>query len=247
MSQALLKTPTQNNLQYQLDAQYTSGGTTLTLSQSVAGVVQAPGICVVDRIDTNGSLTPTKRTYYKFTGVSGAQLSGISLADGTDQTHAVGAIVEFVPDVIWAGSIYDGLSQLIDVSTGTLDTTKVVNLSTAQTLTNKTLASPTVVEDMYSLGNLTGAITLDSANGINQFGTLTGSVTITLTTPTSNKKRRTTYFLATGAGSYTISFSTSVTWQDATTPTWTTTASKLNAFTLFYDGSSWWGMGAKFA
>lgn len=143
MAQSIKNVPTQNSLSYTLDSQYTAGGTTLVLSSSVAGIAQAPGVVVVDRIDSNSALTPTKRTYYYFTGVSSATLTGVSVADGTDQTHAVGAVVEFIPDVKWAQSVYDALSQVVAPSTGLLDTTKVTDLTTAQVLTNKDLTSGT--------------------------------------------------------------------------------------------------------
>jgi len=81
----------------------------LTLNQSVAGVVRAPGTLVIDRVDTSGNSTPTKREYITFTGVSGADLTGLTRgsANSTDQVHAVGAIVELVPDVDWANGVYN--------------------------------------------------------------------------------------------------------------------------------------------
>lgn len=104
---SLPRVPTSNNQQYTLDAQIAAGANSLTLNQSVAGVIRAPGYVVVDRIDTSGNKTPTKREYKKFTGVSGAQLTGLSNVDGTDQVHAVGAIVEVVPDVKYEQDWYD--------------------------------------------------------------------------------------------------------------------------------------------
>jgi hypothetical protein len=138
---SVLKVGTQNNLQFTLNSNYTAGGSTLVLSQDVSSVVQAPGVVCVDRVDTNGAKTPTKRTYYYFTGVTTSTLTGVSVADGTDQAHSVGAIVEFVPDVKWAQSIYDALVNVVVASTGAVDTTKVVTPTGAQTLTNKTIAS----------------------------------------------------------------------------------------------------------
>lgn len=143
MAQTIKQVPTSNSLSYTLDSGYSAGGTTLVLNQSVAGTVQAPGVVVVDRIDSSGNKTPTKRTYYYFTGVSSATLTGVSVADGTDQSHGIGAIVEFTPDVKWAQSIYDALTQTVVASTGVLDTTKVVDLTTAQVLTNKDISSAT--------------------------------------------------------------------------------------------------------
>jgi hypothetical protein len=93
------RVPTGNNKQYTLDAQISAGATSLTLNQTVAGVVRAPGYLVIDRIDSSGNVTATKREYKYFTGVSGANLTGLSSSDGTDQVHAVGAIVEFVSNV----------------------------------------------------------------------------------------------------------------------------------------------------
>lgn len=103
----LPRVPSSNNQQYTLDAQITAGATSLTLNQTVDSVVRAPGYLVIDRIDASGSRTPSKREYKKFTGVSGAQLTGLTSVDGTDQVHAVGAIAEFVPDVKYEQDWYD--------------------------------------------------------------------------------------------------------------------------------------------
>lgn len=105
--------PTQNAVQKTLDTTLASGGTSLTLNESVAGLFSGvsatnPGSCVIDRVDSSGNETPSKREYLSFTGVSGATLSGLSRnidGSGTDQEHSVGAIVEFVPDVSTFGSV----------------------------------------------------------------------------------------------------------------------------------------------
>ncbi len=118
MSVGLYNVPTTNNLQYTLNSSYSVGGTTLTLNATLTGVVQYPGTCVVDRIDSSGNKTATKRTYYKFTGVSGQQLTGVSTVDGTDQSHSVGAIVEFVPDITQQQAIVDTFAVEHDKTTG---------------------------------------------------------------------------------------------------------------------------------
>ena len=127
------RVPTTNNRQHTLDAQISASATTITLNESVAGVVRAPGYIVIDRIDSSGNITASKREYKYFTGVSGAQLSGVTSVDGTDQVHAVGAIVEFVPTVNHENDKYDvfttehsalgqhtSLLSLTTVKTGTL-------------------------------------------------------------------------------------------------------------------------------
>lgn len=105
----LYQVPTQNSVQYTLDSAYNPGDSNLTLNQTLTGVIQAPGVCVVDRVDSSSNATPTKRDYFTFTGVSGVQLTGISggKAGSTNQAHSVGAIVEFIPDIVWAQAIYD--------------------------------------------------------------------------------------------------------------------------------------------
>lgn len=130
----LYRVPTQNNAQYTLDSQLAAGGTTLTLNQSVAGIVQAPGVCVIDRVDSSGSKTPSKREYISFTGVSGADLTGLSrgLAGSTDQVHAVSAIVEFVPDVVQEEAKYVWSVKEHD-TTGVH--ASLVSLTVAKTLT----------------------------------------------------------------------------------------------------------------
>lgn len=110
------RVPTSNNQQYTLDAQIAAGAGSLTLNQSVAGVIRAPGYVVIDRIDTSGNKTPTKREYKKFTGVSGANLTGLTNVDGTDQVHAVGAIVEVVPDVKYEQDWYDAITTEHDTN-----------------------------------------------------------------------------------------------------------------------------------
>lgn len=103
MADALLRVPTDNALQYRLDTVLSDSETSaLTLDTNVAGVVRAPGLIVVDRINSSSEETPDDREYISFTGVSGTQLTGLTrgLAGSTAQEHAVSAIVEFIPDVI---------------------------------------------------------------------------------------------------------------------------------------------------
>ena len=111
-------------------------------------------------------------------------------------------------------------------------------------LTGKS-ASPRV-GGVYDNGNLTGAITIDMNKGTRQKGTLTGNVTITISNPSEGEALE-LFLLQDATGGRTISFSTTIIWQDNTTPTWTTTASKMNVINLRFVGSTWYGVGAKFA
>lgn len=129
---ALYQQPTNNNLQYTLNTQLAQGGSTAVLSSSVAGVVQAPGVFVVDRVDSAGNKTASVREYISFTGVSGANLTGLSkgLAGSTDQVHNVGAIVEFVPDVTWANAIYTTITQEHSVTGQHTSLASISNINT---------------------------------------------------------------------------------------------------------------------
>lgn len=110
----LYNVPLQNNIQRTLANTLNAGETsTITFSTSVSAVLQAsasiPGLLVIDRVDANGTATPSLTEYISFTGVSGSTVTGLTrgLAGSSDIAHSVGAIVEFVPDVTWADAIND--------------------------------------------------------------------------------------------------------------------------------------------
>lgn len=175
------------------------------------------------------------------------------LEGGSAQSHSSGASVKGVLTAGMWNNLIDALALIIDKAAGTIKSgiTFASAILTTPTITTPTIGTSIIVNDVYSLGNLTGAVTIDPANGDRQGGTLTGNVTgITLTAPASNKKRTLTLYLGTGTGTFTIAWTTSVTWQDGATwgtGYYTTTASKLNVIVLYYDGSAWWGMPGKFA
>jgi hypothetical protein len=87
--------------------------------------------------------------------------------------------------------------------------------------------------------NSSTAITLDLANGTMQDITLTGSATITMPTAVAGKSF--ILFLRSGAGSYTVAWTT-VKWPGGTAPTVTTTASRLDIYSFFSDGTNWYGI-----
>lgn len=158
----LLKVPTQNSIQYTLDSQILAGASSLTLNQSVSGIVQAPGVLVIDRIDSSGAITASKREYKTFTGVSSATISGLSggLGGSTDQVHAVGAIVEFIPDVVWAQSVYDTITAEHTTS-GVHDNTILAFLAGTQTFTGaKTFGSGLLLATSPKI-----TTSIDDANG----------------------------------------------------------------------------------
>lgn len=143
-----LKYPTYTNaVQKTLDEDLYAGTTSFLTLNNVTGIQNKVGVCVIDRVDGNGDATPLKREYIIYSGVSGKTLTGLTRnADGgsTDQDHLKDAIVEFVSDVLQQQAILDALGNLVNIGTGEVDTTKIVDLTTSQTLASKILTSPTV-------------------------------------------------------------------------------------------------------
>jgi hypothetical protein len=192
--------PSQNAIQKTLDAQLLSGITASMTLNNVTGIQNKPGVCVVDLIDANENFTPAKREYISFTGVSGTTLTGLTRnADGggSDQDHAVGAIVQFPADIIQQQALIDTMlvqhtdegihtDALVttlkatgaEVNTGTEDakivtpksladsdyitaTSAPVTLDNTVTLTNKTLTSPKINEDVALTSSATELNKLD--------------------------------------------------------------------------------------
>jgi hypothetical protein len=106
--------------------------------------------------------------------------------------------------------------------------------------TNGALTNPTVtnyVETAYT-ANTSTAITLNLANGTVQILTLTGSPTITMPAAVAGKSF--IIQLKTGAGSYSVTWTT-VKWPGGTAPTITSTASRMDIYSFFSDGTNWYG------
>ena len=115
--------------------------------------------------------------------------------------------------------------------------TTVVDDTRNVTSNNITLTSYT--ETAY-VANSSTAITLNiTANGTVQVITLTGTATITMPTAVSGKSF--ILFLKQDAtGSRTVTWST-VNWPGGTAPTITSTASKMDIYSFFSDGTYWYG------
>jgi hypothetical protein len=135
--------------------------------------------------------------------------------------------------------ITPGLSTITVLKGGTGVTTSTgtgsVVLNSAPALTNPTITN--YVETPYSANSST-AITLALTNGTVQIITLTGTCTITMPSAVSGKSFM--LLLKTGAGAYTVTWST-VQWPSGTAPTLTATASKMDKFVFTSDGTNWYG------
>jgi len=110
----LIYPTTENCTQKTLGAELLEGITASATFNSVTGIQNKKGLFVVDRVDTNGTETPNKREYITFIGTSGNTVTTLvrGLGGSTDQDHAVGAIVEFVSDVVQQQAILDELETI---------------------------------------------------------------------------------------------------------------------------------------
>lgn len=124
--------PTSKNaIQKNLAAQLLSTATTgdAITFDDVDGIQNKPGVLVINRIDANNASTPSAREFISFTGTSGnTVLIDTRNVDGSGatRTHAIGSIVEFISDAVWAQRIID---QAL-VEHGTDGTHSVANMIT---------------------------------------------------------------------------------------------------------------------
>jgi len=215
----LYNVPLENGVQLTLqNALLTGVTTTITFTASVTSKLQAsasiPGILVIDRVDANGNETPTKTEYISFTGVTGSTVTGLTrgLANSTNQDHAAGAIVEFVPDVVWADSINDvfteqhtaaGNHKVLDWVTDTDGTTVTFDLTTYK-------------KHRVTLG---GNRTL-ALSGVSAGDTFIISL------------------IQDGTGGRTVTWFSTIKWADGVTPTLTTTANKADVFGFIQTSSN---------
>lgn len=119
----------------------------------------------------------------------------------------------------------------------TYPSSRSVNLD-ASSIANLTNPTVTNYTETPFTANTSTAITLALTNGTVQILTLTGSPTITMPTAVSGKSF--VIMLKTGAGSFTVTWST-VKWPSGTAPTITSTASRQDVFSFFSDGTNWYG------
>ena len=113
--------------------------------------------------------------------------------------------------------------------------------TTALSLISGAVVNPTItnyVETRFTANSST-AITLALTNGTMQDITLTGICTITMPAVSSGKSFL--LMLRTGAGGYTVTWTT-VKWAGGTAPTLTATASRMDIFSFFSDGTNWYGV-----
>lgn len=112
MASDFLYPPSKNAVQKTLSAQLlnTASTTDPITFDDVDGIQNKPGVLVINRVDSNGVATASAREYISYSGTSGTTvLIQTRNVDGgaSAKTHNIGAIVEFIPDVVWAQRMID--------------------------------------------------------------------------------------------------------------------------------------------
>lgn len=203
--------PTQNGLQKTLGAQLDTAEVSTATLNNTTGIQNKKGLFVVDRVDSSGTEKDAAvREYITFDNVSGSTVTGLTrgLGGTTDQDHAVGAVVEFVMDVVQEQALIDTLITEHGTD-GTHNTAFVVTPTGTQTLTNKTLTTP-VLASFYQDAAKTKLMTTPSTAS-DTIVTLAATQTLTnktLTSPTVNTPKITKRVVT--ATSYTTDTGTSL-------------------------------------
>lgn len=164
----LYYSPTANGIQKTLGAQLDTGVTSSATFNNTTNIQNLKGLFVVDRIDTSGAEKDAAvREYISFTGVSGSTVTTLTrgLGGTTDQDHAIGAVVEFVSDVVQQQAILDTITAEHSTA-GVHDATVLAKLAGAQTFTGaKTFTT-----------GLLKAVDVTSGSGVSTFPTSTGTL-----------------------------------------------------------------------
>lgn len=134
MAVKLWKASTSNAFSTTLNGNVTNVDTSITLTTTTG--LQAPGVLVIDRVNTLGTATPTIREYISFTGISTNTLTGVSrgLGGSNAQSHSSGAVVEEAFSVTHWGDMLDYLAVSHD-SNGNIVSSSAT-LGTARVLTH---------------------------------------------------------------------------------------------------------------
>lgn len=140
MSAKLWSVGTSNAFSTTANGSIGAGDTSITLTTTSG--LQAPGVVVIDRVDANGTSTPTAREYVSFTGIASNTLTGCTrgLGGSSAQAHASAAVVEEV----WSITHWNDAVSFMQASH---DSTGNISVSTA-TLITPTIGTPKLITSL---------------------------------------------------------------------------------------------------
>lgn len=164
--------PTANFLQKTLNGAISDSVATITLSNTTN--MQAPGYVVIDRTDSNGTLTPSAREVVSYTGISGNDLTGCTRGadNSTARQHSDGAIVETTPTV----GLFNSLATIVSKTVTTDGYIRAINspvsISIGQFLTINATSIASIADikaERASVGGMT-IVTSINASGASVVG-----------------------------------------------------------------------------
>ncbi len=206
-----------------------------TIARVSAGVISVEGVNVVTTSSTD-TLTNKTLTAPKF-----ADLGYLADANG-NELIILDTVASAVNEVTFANAA-TGNDPNFTASGG--DTNVGIKLTTKGTGKITTVGS--VNHGDYNVyftetdnGNSSTADTIDWTKSNHQKSTLTGNCTYTFTAP-NGPSHLTLKVIQDGTGSRTVTWPSAVHWSGGTAPTLTTTASKVDVITFYYDGSTYFG------
>lgn len=119
---------------------------TITLNSTAGLPTDTEIVLTFNRVTSSGVVNPTSLVERIRGKISGSTLTSYTrgVDSTTEQAHGAGTVVEYIPNAEDMNDLIDGI--LVEHNQdGTHDTTKVVDLSTAQTLTNKTIGTSNLI------------------------------------------------------------------------------------------------------
>ena len=194
------------------------------------------------------------------TGKTGAvlatPLANRGLEGGSAQGHAINATVKGILTAGMWNDLVDSMCNILDKTSGAVDTTKIVTLTGTQALTNKTITAPTITSPTITSpvmsaaqfttqayfdaevddGNSSTADTIDWTTGNKHKSTVTGNCTYTFTPPSGPANL---ILKLVNPGSKTPVWPVTVLWSGGTEPSWTASGTDIVAF--YWDGTNYYG------
>ncbi len=165
-----------------------------------------------------------------------AGTSTLTLPGGTTDFSATGGSNQVVKQTSSGGALTVAALTAGDLGTTLTPQFARVGFGSAADATAVATFTGEYFSPLVGDGNSGTAKTIDLSQGNEHFLTLTGSVTLTVTNPVDGG--RYVFLLATGAGSFTVTWPMSFLWSGGTAPVITATASKVDVVTAIYVAST---------
>jgi hypothetical protein len=259
------KAPTSNYWSTTLNGAINNSVQTITLTTTSG--LQAPGVIVIDREDGAGNATSGSREIVSYTGISSNDLTGCTRGaeNSTARAHSDGALVEAVFTIGQWNDLRDGVAAVLSTDGADVAVTGTASIATLDLdtfLTHPRLATTSVAS--IARVESAGAV-LDGTSSLSQVfykagkGTLTtdtDGATITFDLDASNVHQVTLEdnrtlaisnedagqafilrLIQDATGSRTVTWFSTIKWDNGTAPTLTTTANKTDVFGFICTGT----------